>query len=90
MKIKTFLSMIKAIKQGMTEYPDGCKTGNELDWMLKDCCPCCITNPIERTSDYEYERKYPITHILEFGDVKVHLCEYHYNLLVKKIIENQK
>lgn len=28
-------------------FPTNIKSGNELDWMLKGNCPCCIAEPIE-------------------------------------------
>lgn len=71
-------------------FPEGCKTGNELDWMLKGNCPVCVASPIEHLSIFEYGMKYPARNTLAFGMVKINLCDYHLGqlrLLMEK--ENQ-
>lgn len=70
-------------------FPNGCKHGNELSWILKDNCPCCINNPIETLSNKEYRDKYPASNILTFGNMKVYLCDYHLNELKRILMERE-
>ena len=49
-------------------FPEGCKTGNELNWMLKGNCPACVASPIERMSILEYRNKYPAENTLTMLD----------------------
>ncbi len=58
-------------------FPESCKTGNELDWMLKGNCPVCVAKPIEHLSIFEYGEKYPARNTLVFGMVEINLCDYH-------------
>ena len=64
-----------------TSFPNGYKTGNELDWMLKDNCPCCISEPIESLSNKEYRKKYPAHNRLRLGIITVYLCDIHFKKL---------
>lgn len=58
-------------------FPEGCKTGNELNWMLKGNCPACVASPIERMSILEYRNKYPAENTLTIGHIKINLCNHH-------------
>ncbi len=60
-----------------TSFPNGCKTGNELDWILKHSFPCCLANPIEILSNKEYHNKYPANNRIEMGAVTIYLCDVH-------------
>lgn len=71
-------------------FPTGIKSDNELDWMLKGNCPCCIANPIENLSNAEYNKKYPAEYTLTLGVVKVYLCRIHYVELINVITEQLK
>lgn len=73
------------IKWALKQFPFGCKSGNELNWMLKDNCPVCIDNPIESLSNREYHEKYPAHHRLELGRVSVYLCDVHLQELKESI-----
>ena len=64
-----------------TSFPNGCKSGNELDWMLKDNCPCCISEPIESLSNKQYHEKYPAHNRLQIGIVAIYLCDIHFKKL---------
>lgn len=66
-------------------FPIKCKTGNELDWILKDNCPYCIANPIEPLSNAEYHRKYPAKNKMRFGVTTVYLCDFHLRKLKKEL-----
>jgi len=68
-----------------TTFPNGCKHSNELVWMFKDNCPCCIANPIETLSNKEYHEKYPARNIIIIGCFKIYLCDYHLKELIEKI-----
>lgn len=58
-------------------FPKKCESGNELDWILKDNCPCCISNPIENLSNRDYHIKYPAKNRIELGSVAIYLCDVH-------------
>lgn len=60
-----------------TTFPNGCKTRNELDWMLKDNCPCCLREPIECLSNRDYHIKYPARNKIDLGMIKIYLCDLH-------------
>lgn len=68
-----------------TSFPNSCKSGNELDWMLKGNCPCCISEPIEILSNEEYHKKYPANNRLQIGIVTIYLCDIHFKLLRTEI-----
>lgn len=68
-----------------TSFPNSCKSGLELNWMLKDVCPCCMTHPIEILSNYEYRKKYPAKNQIELGITTVYLCDYHFKKLKNKL-----
>lgn len=67
-------------------FPKKCKHGNELSWMIKDNCPCCISDPIETLSNKEYHERYPARNILTLGNMKIYLCDYHLEQL-KRMLE---
>lgn len=71
-------------------FPNGCKHGNELSWMLKDNCPCCTSNPIETLSNKEYHERYPARNILTLGSMKIYLCDYHMDELKNKLLKTEK
>lgn len=60
-----------------TSFPNGCKTGNELDWILKHSCPCCLANPIEILSNKDYHNKYPANNRIDIGVATIYLCDIH-------------
>lgn len=64
-----------------TSFPNGCISGNELNWILKNNCPCCISEPIENLSNYEYHKKYPADNRLKIGITTVYLCDIHFKEL---------
>lgn len=66
-------------------YPQKCETGNELDWMLKDNCPVCITDPIESLSNCEYHKKYPARNRIRIGMSTIYLCDIHLKQLKDKL-----
>ena len=73
-----------------TTFPNNCKTGNELSWMLKDNCPICVSERIEYLSNAEYHRKYPARNRIQMGVITIYLCDYHLNELrevLNKVIE---
>ena len=70
-------------------FPYECKSGNELDWMLKDNCPCCIGKPIEWLSNVEYRMKYPAKNKIQFGTVTVYLCDYHLKELKEELEKSE-
>lgn len=78
MNIKKLLSTVFLLSR---IYPNGCKSGNELDWMFKDCCPVCLASPIEPLSNMEYQLKYPAKNKLHFGRITIYLCDKHLNEL---------
>lgn len=65
------------------------ESGTEITWMLKDCCPCCLNNPIEVLSNAEYQTKYPAKYILSFGKTNIYLCEYHFKQLKEAMAETE-
>lgn len=71
-------------------FPTNVKNGNELSWILKDNCPCCIAKPIENLSNEEYHKKYPAEYTLTLGVVKVYLCKTHLAELRKAMDEQMK
>lgn len=68
-----------------TSFPNGCKSGNELDWILKNNCPCCIYEPLENLSDKKYHEKYPAHNRLQLGNVTIYLCDTHFKKLRTEI-----
>lgn len=62
-------------------FPQKCQTGNELDWMLKDNCLCCIAEPIESLSNRDYHIKYPAKNRIRLGVTNIYLCDIHLNEL---------
>lgn len=73
-----------------SKFPYRCESGNELDWILKNNCPCCISNPIERISNEKYKRKYPANNRIAFGDnVQIYLCDIHVSQLRQALDEYQ-
>lgn len=68
-------------------FPNRCKTGNELNWMLKNNCPVCISEPIESLSNYEYHKKYPAHNRIQIGVTTVYLCDVHLRKL-KETLNN--
>lgn len=58
-------------------FPRKCQTGNELGWMLKDNCPCCIAEPIEILSNRDYHIKYPAKNRIRLGMTNIYLCDIH-------------
>ena len=58
-------------------FPKGCESGNEQSWWLKNNCPCCLYEPIESLSNYEYHKKYPANNVIHFGKVSIYICDYH-------------
>lgn len=71
-------------------FPTNIKSGNELDWMLKGNCPCCIAEPIEHLSNAEYHKKYPVEYTLTLGTVRIYLCKLHYDELKNVVGEQLK
>lgn len=67
-----------------TSFPNGCKTGNEMDWIFKGNCPCCVANPIEILSNKEYHDKYPANNRIQMGAVTIYLCDVHLQELREK------
>ena len=70
-----------------TSFPNKCESGNELDWMLKDNCPCCIAEPIESLSNYEYRKKYPAHNRIQIGVTTIYLCDVHLKELSGKLMD---
>jgi len=79
------LRTLRAISKGLKEFPEGCKTGNELDWMLKGNCPACVADPFERISIADYRYKYPVWNTLTIGSVQLNLCDRHLEELCDKV-----
>lgn len=77
------------IYKNMT-FPQKCETGNELSWMMKDNCPCCVNNPIEVLSNEEYRKKYPAENKISLGNVTIYLCDYHMEELKNKLLETER
>jgi len=69
-------------------FPNKCESGTELNWMLKDNCPCCINEPIESLSNYEYRKKYPAHNQIRMGVTTIYLCDVHLNEL-KNVINKE-
>lgn len=69
--------ILRTAKKVAMMFPEGCETGNELDWMLKGNCAVCVAHPYEQVSVMEYRQKYPALNTLTIGKVKVHLCDQH-------------
>lgn len=66
-------------------FPNGCKSGNELGWILKDNCPACLSEPIETMSNYEYHKKYPARNQIQIGVTTIYLCDVHLRDLRDKL-----
>ena len=66
-------------------FPCNCKTRNELNWMLKDNCPACLSDPIESLSNYEYHKKYPAHNRIQIGVTTMYLCDVHLKELREKL-----
>lgn len=74
-----------------SKFPYGCESGNELDWILKNNCPCCISKPIESISNEKYKRKYPANNKITFGgNVQIFLCDTHAEELREALNKNKK
>ena len=83
MNLRAIRNTLNIAKELAKEFPDGCKTGSELDWLPKGICPFCAANPIERLSNYEYSRKYPVEHTMQFGIARIDMCSHHFNEFMK-------
>lgn len=70
-------------------FPNGCKSGNELDWMLKDNCPCCLSEPIETLSNKEYHKKYPANNRIQIGKIAIYLCDDHLKELKSELLKDE-
>lgn len=68
-------------------FPRECKTGNELSWIFKDNCPCCIAKPIEPLSNQKYHEKYPARNRIQIGTVTIYMCDYHLKELKEELNE---
>ncbi len=68
-----------------TSFPNGCKHGNELNWMFKHCCPVCINEPIESLSNKEYNEKYPAHNKIRVGVLTFYLCDVHLEEMRKEL-----
>lgn len=66
-------------------FPKYRMSGLESQWMLKDNCPCCISNPIESLSNAQYRKKYPANNVITLGGVNIYLCDYHLKELKNEI-----
>ena len=66
-------------------FPRECKSGNELSWIFKGNCPCCMERPIEWLSNREYHEKYPAKNRIQIGVVKIYMCDYHLKELREKL-----
>ena len=71
-----------------TSFPNRCETGNEMDWIFKDNCPCCVANSLEVLSNAEYHKKYPANNRIQLGAVTIYLCDVHLKEL-KEILQNE-
>ena len=78
---------IKVVKVCFEKFPSHCKSGNELDFLLKDNCPVCIADPIESLSNAKYHKKYPANNVLKLGATKIYLCDKHFQELRKRMNE---
>lgn len=79
------LRVLRTANKVSRMFPEGCETGNELDWMLKGNCPVCIVSPLEQTSILEYQRKYPARNTITLGHVTLNLCDRHLEELCNKV-----
>lgn len=70
-------------------FPNKCVTGNEMDWMLKNNCPCCILQPIEPLSNKEYHEKYPANNRMRIGAVTIYLCDKHFEQLKSELLKDE-
>jgi hypothetical protein len=59
------------------DFPIGVSDGVELNWILKNNCPCCINQPLESLSNYDYKNKYPAKNKIILGNTTVYLCDCH-------------
>ena len=66
-------------------FPRECKSGNELSWIFKGNCPCCMERPIEWLSNREYHEKYPAKNRIQIGVVTIYMCDYHLKELREKL-----
>lgn len=66
-------------------FPNECKSGTELDWMLKGNCPVCIAKPIEYMSNAQYHDKYPAKNRIDIGMTTIYLCDVHLEELKQKL-----
>lgn len=71
------MGILKCAYKVSRMFPQGCKTGNELDWMLKGNCPACVKAPFEPLSVFDYRMKYPAHNTITIGSVKLNLCDRH-------------
>lgn len=83
---KTKRAIFDLILKNVT-FPSKCKSDNELDWMLKGNCPCCIKQPIESLSNKEYHEKYPANNRIQIGTVTIFLCDVHLKELKSELLE---
>lgn len=69
-----------------SEYPDLDQAWKNKRWQMRYTCPVCKKNPLEHgLSKREYFEKYPVSHLVSFGDEWIYLCETHYNELKERI-----
>lgn len=71
------IDRFKMIKMCCARFPKGVTPKNALDFLFKDNCPLCLSHPLEPLSNYEYSKKYPAKHTIDFGTTKICLCDYH-------------
>ena len=63
MNLRAMRNTLKIAKELAKEFPEG----------------FCAANPIEHLSNYEYSRKYPVEHTMQFGIARIDMCSYHFN-----------
>lgn len=81
------LDRLKVVKMCFSRFPKDITSKNALNYLLKDNCPLCLSQPIENLSNYEYRNKYPAKNIIDFGMTKIYLCDYHLLKLKKSLDE---
>lgn len=72
------------------EFPSGCEARSKSNWILKDNCPCCILEPLECLSNFEYHQKYPANNRVQIGNVNIYLCDVHLKELKEKLNKYEK
>ena len=80
------LDRFKVIKICLSQFPKGVTSKNALDFLLKDNCPLCLSQPLEALSNYEYSKKYPAKNIIDFGATKIYLCDHHLLQFKKSLV----